>query len=48
MTYALCDNYECAHHDGDGCTLEAVSLQAQNDNELCCLDCEPSEGGDAE
>lgn len=28
------------------CTLEAVSLQAQHDSTLCCLDCEPSEEGD--
>jgi len=48
MTYALCDNEECLHHDGDDCTLEAVNLQTQCDNTLCCLDYEPSEEGDDE
>lgn len=44
MTYALCDADDCRHHDGDDCTLEAINLQQQAENALCCLDYEPEEG----
>lgn len=38
MTWALCDNRMCVHHDGDSCTLEQVSLRWVEDDGLQCAD----------
>ena len=42
MTYAMCDNDACYHHDGDGCTLEMVSLKTEDEGMMACLDYEAS------
>lgn len=26
MSYVLCDEVKCVHHDGDGCTLDECEL----------------------
>ena len=44
MTYALCDNEGCRHHDGDGCTLEAAAFMTENEDAMVCLDYEGSDG----
>lgn len=42
MTYVLCDNDSCIHHDGDGCTLEFIEVNTMTTRDKIprCTDCE--------
>lgn len=40
MTYLLCGEMTCIHHDGDGCMLEEVELTTEHVNIPACSDFE--------
>ena len=45
MTYVLCCETECVHHDGDGCTLEEIDLTGSRTLVPYCADWKQDEEG---